>query len=266
MENKPVVEVRNVSKKFANDMKWNMIHGMRDIATISMGMKLNRDRLRKNEFWALRNVSLDLYKGDILGILGKNGSGKTTLMRLIGNIFPFDTGSITTRGRVAAIFALVTGMRPHFTGRENIYIKGGMFGMDRKMIDEKMESIIEFSELGKFIDTPLGNYSSGMKGRLGYSIAIAAQPDVMIVDEGIAVGDAAFKVKCMENLRDMSQHCGVIFITHSVGRIKMLANRVMILKDGEIVHSTDDVNEGTDYYLDNIAQIQDKKYVNYDPK
>lgn len=250
-----LLEVENVSKKFSKDMKWSMIHGMKDLGLLMLQQKLKRNELRTEEFWALNNVSLKLHRGEIMSLLGNNGSGKSTLMRMISGIYPVDMGKITVHGSVSSLFAVKTGMHPHFTGRENIYVKAGMFGMSKEKLEEKIDWIISFSELGNFIDSPYGSYSTGMQSRLGYSIAVASEPDILIIDEGLAVGDVSFRTKCYDNLAAISPNCGIIFITHNLKRIEALANYILILHLGNLVFQSDNIKEGIEYYLENCARV-----------
>ena len=261
MDDNLLIEVEHLSKKFCKDLRWSMMHGIADLMKIALHRPLNRDELRAEEFWALDDVNLNLYKGDLLCLLGNNGSGKTTLMRIISGIYPIDKGRITIHGKISSIFAIKSGMHPHFSGRENIFIKGGMFGLTRKEIKNKMDWIIEFSELENFIDSPLGTYSSGMRARLGYSIAVGTEPDILIIDEGLAVGDAAFRLKCFQNLKSISKDCGILFITHNIKRVKALANRIMVLDKGKFVYESTDVEEGMDYYIDNCAKLSTREFL-----
>ncbi len=256
IERECLVEVQNVSKKFSQDLKWSMFHGMTDLGRLLFHQKLKRNVLRKQEFWALKDVNLKLYRGEILSIVGNNGSGKTTLMRMLSGIYPVDEGRIEVRGTISSLFALKSGMHPHFTGRENIYVKAGMFGMSKEKLAEKMEWVIEFSELGKFIDSPYGSYSSGMQSRLGYSIAVASEPDILIIDEALAVGDVTFKAKCLANLKSISEKCGIIFVTHNMKRIEALANYIIVLDKGQIKFQTQIIKEGIDFYLQNCTKLQ----------
>jgi lipopolysaccharide transport system ATP-binding protein len=162
-----LVDVEGVSKKFCKNLQWNLFYGTRDVVKVALGISLRSQRLRRHEFWALDDVSLQLYKEEILCILGNNGSGKTTLMRLISGIYPIDRGRIIINGKLVSLFSINVRMQPVFTGRENIYLQGGMYGMSREEIDSKINDIIEFSELESFIDAPFGTYSSGMRARLG---------------------------------------------------------------------------------------------------
>jgi lipopolysaccharide transport system ATP-binding protein len=256
-----LVDAVGVGKKFSQDLKWSMIHGISDLSRLMLGKKLKRDELRKQEFWALKDVNLKLHRGEILSVLGNNGSGKTTLMRMISGIYPIDQGRIEVKGTVSSLFALKTGMHPHFTGRENIYVKAGMFGMTKETLEEKIEWIIEFSELDRFIDSPYGSYSSGMQSRLGYSIAAATEPDIFIIDEGLAVGDISFRTKCFDNLKSISEKCGIIFITHNIRRIESLANNIIVLDQGKNVFATEDIKTGIEYYIKNCTGLNPGNYI-----
>ncbi len=256
-----LVKASGVSKKFSKNMKWSMIHGMADLGKLILRQKLNNDQLRKHEFWAVKDINFELHKGDILSVLGNNGSGKTTLMRLISGIYPLNQGCIEVNGTISSIFAVKTGMHPHFTGRENIYVKAGMFGMSQAKLEEKMDWIISFSELEKFIDSPYGSYSSGMQSRLGYSIAVASEPDILIIDEGLAVGDVAFRSKCYDNLLSISSKCGIIFITHNLNRIESLANHILVMESGQLIFESDDIKKGVLYYLKNCTTLRSESFI-----
>jgi lipopolysaccharide transport system ATP-binding protein len=260
MSQECLLKVNDVSKKFSKDMKWSMIHGISDVARLITWQKLRRDVLRREEFWAVNGVSFALNRGEIKSVLGNNGSGKTTLMRMISGIYPIDKGRIEVKGKISSLFALKSGMHPYFTGRENIYVKAGMLGMSKSRLEEKMEWIIEFSELGKFIDSPYGSYSTGMQSRLGYSVAVASEPDILIIDEGLAVGDISFRTKCYENLKSISGKCGIIFITHNVKRIETLANSILVLNNGKLEFISDDIKKGIDYYIENCTSLNPGNY------
>ena len=256
MENREcLVNVQGVSKKFSKDLKWSMLHGMADLGRLMIQKKLNKDTLRTQEFWALNNISLMLHRGEVLSVLGNNGSGKSTLMRMISGIYPIDQGRIEVNGSVSSLFAIKTGMHPHFTGRENIYVKAGMFGMSKFKIEEKIDWIISFSGLQDFIDAPYGSYSSGMQSRLGYSIAVASEPDILIIDEGLSVGDVAFRKKCYDNLLSISPKCGIVFITHNLNQIGSIANHILVLDFGKLVFDSNNIKDGIDYYLENCTTL-----------
>ncbi|HRZ50305.1 MAG TPA: ABC transporter ATP-binding protein, partial [Bacteroidales bacterium] len=176
-----LITVDHISKKFCRSLKRSLWYGMQDIGNELMGRQRS-DELRKNEFWAVNDVSFQLKRGGCLGLIGHNGAGKSTLLKMLNGLIKPDRGSITMQGRVGALIELGTGFNPILTGRENIYNNGAVLGFSRKEIDAKFGAIVEFSEIGEFIDTPVQNYSSGMKVRLGFSVATEVDPEVLIID------------------------------------------------------------------------------------
>ena len=247
-----LIDVRGVCKKFCSDIKFNMLSGIKDTFFSWMSPR-SYMKLRKHEFWALRDINFTVRSGDIVGILGTNGSGKTTLMRLIANIYETNVGSIQMPEglTITPIFALKSGMSPVFTGMENIYIKGSMLGMTKQEIDDSMNDILEFSEIRDFINMPFGNYSSGMGARLAYAIAVATDPNVFIIDEALAVGDDHFKEKCFDHLRSFAAREGkcVLFVSNNIDKVRKIATRVIILDKGRLALDTHDIEKGFDYYL-----------------
>src|SRR3989338_5089706 len=183
------IKVENVSKKFCRSLKDSMLYGMTDIGKNLIGLGSNSSVLRKNEFWAVEGISFEIKRGESFGLIGPNGSGKTTLLKMLNGIFWPDKGKITTRGRVGALIAVGAGFHPLLTGRENIYINGAILGINKKEVDEKFDPIVEFADIGNFLDAPVKHYSSGMYVRLGFSIAVHCDPEVLLVDEILAVGD-----------------------------------------------------------------------------
>ncbi|MCB9288832.1 MAG: ABC transporter ATP-binding protein [Lewinellaceae bacterium] len=258
----PLLSARNLHNKFSRDIKYNLYYGIQDLLADAFGLKADNMRLRKKEFWTLSNINFDLFAGEILGIVGANGSGKTTLMRLLSNIYPLDAGAIYGRPgqKVTAVFALGVGMQSLFTGRENIYIKGSMYGMSRVGINAKMAFIEDFSELDGQIDRPFGNYSSGMRARLAYAIAIATQPDIFIIDEALAVGDSVFKAKCFDHLKDYVRqpHKAVLFVSNNIRKVLKLATRAMVMKSGHIIYESTDIKEALNHYILNCLDHLDE--------
>jgi ABC-type polysaccharide/polyol phosphate transport system ATPase subunit len=191
--------------------------------------------LRKDEFWAVQDVSFDLKRGDILGVVGKNGAGKSTLLRLVAGIFPPDHGCVVRRGRLSALIALGAGFHPHLTGRQNVYLNGTILGMTRSEINAKFEEILEFAEIGEFIDAPVATYSSGMHVRLGFAIAINVNPDVLLVDEVLSVGDYQFQRKCLDKLRSLlRQGISVILVSHSLFLMGGICRQGILFEHGRI--------------------------------
>jgi lipopolysaccharide transport system ATP-binding protein len=231
-----VLSVRNVSKKFCRNLRRSMAYGIKDLACNLAGLKQDTTAIRKHEFWALKDINLELRKSEFLGIIGANGSGKSTLLRLVHGIFPPDEGEIRMRGRVGALIALGAGFHPHFTGRENIYLNGSILGMNRAFINSRLKRIVEFAEIGDFLDAPVSTYSSGMRVRLGFSVAAHMNPDILLVDEVLSVGDASFRERCYNHMTDYKENGGtVIFISHNTLAVEQICDRVMWLDHGSLV-------------------------------
>lgn len=198
-------------------------------------IKKVRKELRYEDFYALNGISFSVFKGEVFGIIGRNGAGKSTLLKIIAGVLKPTTGEVFRNGSVAPLIELGAGFNNELTGRENIYLNGMLLGYSKKFISEKIEEIIEFSELGRFIHSPLKTYSSGMKARLGFSIATIVQPDILIVDEILAVGDAEFRQKSEQKILSMIESgTTVLFVSHSLDQISRLSNRVMWLEHGRV--------------------------------
>ena len=190
---------------------------------------------RKEDFWALKDVSFEVPRGQALGIIGHNGAGKSTILKLLSRITTPSTGEIMINGRLSALIEVGSGFHPELTGRENIYLNGSILGMMRREITEKLDSIVSFAELRQFIDTPVKRYSSGMYVRLGFSIAAHLNPDILLLDEVLAVGDAAFQQKCIERVKELqSKGTTIVFISHDLRAVQQLCDRVILLKRGQI--------------------------------
>ena len=198
--------------------------------------KIKGEKIRVNEFWALKNINFELEKGDRLGILGLNGAGKSTLLKIIAGVYKPTTGKVTRHGHIAPMIELGAGFDPNYTGRENIFLYGSVLGFSREFLESKYEEILEFSELGDFIDVPIKNYSSGMRARLGFSIATVVEPEILILDEVLSVGDAKFRKKCEKKMQGMFDHgVTVLFVSHSLEQVKRLCNKAILLEHGELV-------------------------------
>lgn len=252
---KKLLSIQGVSKKFATDIRHSMYYGISDILR---KRPQHYHQLRQQEFWALKDISFDLYEGEILGIVGANGSGKTSLMRLISGIYTLEQGQILGKPqqKITSIFALKSGMQPLFTGRENIYIKGALYGMSKAEIDQQLPFIEAFCELGDRLDRPFGNYSSGMAARLAYAIAVATQPNIFIIDEALAVGDSVFKAKCFEHLKSyvMEPQRGVLFVSNNIRKILKIATRVIVMDQGEIIRDSSEIKETLHFYIEHYLR------------
>ncbi len=196
---------------------------------------LPRGKQRYREFWALKDVALEVRKGETLGIIGRNGSGKSTLLQLICGTSTASTGSVTSHGRIAALLELGSGFNPEFSGRENVYLNGAVLGLKRAEIEARFDEITAFANIGEFIDQPTRTYSSGMLVRLAFAVSVCVEPDILIVDEALAVGDASFQFKCLERLERLTrQGTTLLFVSHDMSMVKRFCNRALYLRDGEI--------------------------------
>jgi homopolymeric O-antigen transport system ATP-binding protein len=231
MGGEPLIRLEGVSKKYCRTLKRSVWYGMQDIAREIAGLAVPADRLRADEFWALRDLSLEVRRGECLGIVGPNGSGKSTLLKLISGIFPPDTGTVKVRGRVGALIEVGAGFHPMLTGRENIYINGAVLGMRKSEIDRKLDEIVAFSGLEEFLDMPVKHYSSGMYVRLGFAVAAHVEPDILLIDEVLAVGDMAFTAKCLRHVSALKQRCAVLLVSHDMRNIARMSDNVLYLSN-----------------------------------
>jgi|WetSurMetagenome_2_1015567.scaffolds.fasta_scaffold07233_4 lipopolysaccharide transport system ATP-binding protein len=232
--NETVVTVENVSKKFCRDLKSSLWYGMKDLGSELIGMSHSNDgQLRKDEFWAVKDVSFKLKRGDFLGLIGRNGAGKTTLLRMLNGLIKPDKGQIEMRGRVGALIALGAGFNPILTGRENIYVNAAVLGLTKKEIAARFDEIVEFAGLGEFIDMPVQSYSSGMAVRLGFAVATALEPDVLLLDEVLAVGDEGFQKKCLDKMGELIKSgVAILFVSHNMHAISTYSSKVVVMIDG----------------------------------
>ena len=244
-----LVKVEGLSKKFCKDLKTSLWYGVKDLVSGITGSQANRP-LRDKEFWAVKDISFELRRGECLGLIGHNGAGKSTLLKILNGLINPDEGSVTMRGRVGALIELGAGFNPILTGRENIYNNGAVLGFTRKEIDAKVEEIIDFSEIREFIDMPVQNYSSGMKVRLGFSVAAQMEPDVLIIDEVLAVGDAGFRYKCLNAIGKLMKSAAVIFVTHSMPQIYRICSEIMLMNRGKSIVKSKNLGKGIDKYFE----------------
>ncbi|MCW1908055.1 MAG: ABC transporter ATP-binding protein [Candidatus Saccharibacteria bacterium] len=247
----PAIEVTGISKCYTINHKNKASYStlkddLANIVRAPLGKKIEST---EEKFWALKNVSFEVPKGEIFGVIGKNGSGKSTLLKILSRIVDPTEGSIKIRGRVASLLEVGTGFHPELTGRENIYFNGSMLGMSRQEITSKFQEIVDFSEIEKFIDTPVKFYSSGMYVRLAFAVAAHLDPEILILDEVLAVGDAAFQQKSMKKiLSTMTEGRTVLFVSHSMGAIRQLCTKGVLLKEGT-VEASGSIGAITDRYL-----------------
>jgi lipopolysaccharide transport system ATP-binding protein len=232
-----LVKVEGLSKKFCRSLKTSLKYGMYDLVSNLRG-KPSDDVLRPDEFWALQDINFELRRGECLGLIGHNGAGKSTLLKILNGLINPDHGKVTMRGRVGALIELGAGFNGVMTGRENIYNNGAVLGFTREEINAKVEEIIDFAEIREFIDMPVRNYSSGMKVRLGFAVAAQMEPDILIIDEVLAVGDLSFRMKCYHYLTNvLSKNVALIVVSHNMVDIMRLCDNVIVLNKGEIEFS-----------------------------
>ncbi|MFH1457234.1 MAG: ABC transporter ATP-binding protein [Patescibacteria group bacterium] len=248
---KPIIEVDNVSKKYIIQHKEPYVT-FRDAITgfVKKPYELiTKKKSSKEELWALKDVNFSVDQGEVIGIIGRNGAGKTTILKILSKITPPTQGKIILRGRVASLLEVGTGFHPELTGRENIYLNGAILGMSKKEIKKKFAEIVEFAEINKFLDTPVKRYSSGMYVRLAFAVAAHLEPEILLVDEVLAVGDVAFQKKCLGKMKDVSQSGRTIFfVSHNMLAIQSLCSKVIRIDRGKML-GMGDVDEQIKAYI-----------------
>jgi len=254
------IKVEHVSKRYCKSLRRSMLYGINDIARNMFGLSSHSDGLRPSEFWALDDVSFEVKRGETLGIIGPNGAGKTTLLKLLNGIFWPDKGKITIKGKVGALIEVGAGFHPLLTGRENIYINGAILGMNKKEIDKKFNSIVDFADIGDFLDVPVKHYSSGMYVRLGFAIAIHCELDILLVDEILAVGDINFQSKCFRFFTDniMKRGCSIIFVSHNRYAVQDICEQSLYLNNGRMLQFGNTLNV-IKRYLDDVSSMKNGK-------
>lgn len=233
----PILEIKNISKIFRISHENRPYLSFRDAIS---NLFTNANSQNKSEtFYALKNISLDVFPGESIGIIGKNGAGKSTLLKILSKITPPSSGNIISRGRIASLLEVGTGFHPELTGKENIFLNGSILGMKRQEIHRKLDEIIDFSGVENFLDTPLKHYSSGMQLRLAFAVAAFLEPEILIIDEVLAVGDAEFQKKCLGKMQDISKNQGrtLLFVSHNLSSITQLCTKGIVLSKGEVSFS-----------------------------
>src|SRR5450631_3844533 len=255
----PVIAVENLSKKYIiGHQKQERYTALRDVLT--NGAKRFTDKLRHpfaaperdpthEEFWALKDVSFDIQQGDRVGIIGRNGAGKSTLLKVLSRITEPTSGKVSIKGRVASLLEVGTGFHPELTGRENIFLNGAILGMSKAEIKKKFDEIVAFAEVEKFLDTPVKRYSSGMYVRLAFAVAAHLEPEILIVDEVLAVGDAHFQKKCLGKMQEVKGGGRtVLFVSHNMGAVRSLCSRAIVIENGK-VFATAPAAQAVEMYL-----------------
>lgn len=231
-----LIKVEGVSKKFCRSLKKSLWYGLQDLGREMTGQRHGGNgELRPDEFWAVKDVSFELKRGECLGLIGRNGAGKTTLLRMLNGLIKPDTGRIEMRGRVGALIALGAGFNPILTGRENIKVNASVLGLAKREINARLNEVIDFADIGDFIDMPVQSYSSGMQVRLGFASSALLDPDILLLDEVLAVGDAAFKYKCYRRMDRLLASSAVIFVAHDMPQVARVCDRTLLLRRGEVI-------------------------------
>jgi lipopolysaccharide transport system ATP-binding protein len=231
-----IITAQNVSKRYTigETHAGFGVSTLRDIIASKIKNTVKRNSSTKRDMWALKDISFDIQQGDVVGIVGRNGAGKSTLLKVLSRITSPTEGEIKLNGRVASLLEVGTGFNPELTGRENIYLNSSILGMTKKEVDRKFDEIVTFAEVERFIDTPVKRYSSGMYMRLAFAVAAHIEPEILIVDEVLAVGDAEFQQKCLGKMGDVSKSGRtILFVSHNMGAVEQLCNRVILLRNGQ---------------------------------
>jgi lipopolysaccharide transport system ATP-binding protein len=263
-----ILSAQNISKQYrlglvgtgtlSHDLNrwWHNLRGKPD-PYLKVGAENDRSKkATENYVWALKDINFEVKQGEVLGIIGKNGAGKSTLLKLLSRVTLPTTGEIKTKGRIASLLEVGTGFHPELTGKENIYLNGAILGMTKAEIKSKEEEIIAFSGCEMYIDTPVKRYSSGMRVRLAFAVAAHLEPDILVIDEVLAVGDAEFQKKALGKMKDISGTDGrtVLFVSHNMAAVKSLCTRGIVLEHGKSVYSSSS-NDAVNYYLNNTNEI-----------
>ena len=272
MSKNVVIKAENISKQYrlgmvgtgtlSHDLKrwWALARGKED-PYLKIGSENDRTKKASSDYaWALQDINFEVKQGDTLGIIGRNGAGKSTLLKLLSRVTSPTTGTIKTRGRIASLLEVGTGFHPELSGRENIYLNGAILGMSKKEIASKFDEILDFSGVEMYVDTPVKRYSSGMYVRLAFAVAAFLEPEILIVDEVLAVGDAEFQKKCLGRMKDVSVNDGrtVLFVSHNMTAIQSLCSKSLMLENGK-VSMVGDTYSVIEHYLKNYAQVTSKQ-------
>lgn len=244
--NKPIIEIRGLGKKYEINRAKGKYIALRDVITnvarypflfLKSKFKQATGLEKKEEFWALKNIDLKIERGDVVGIIGSNGAGKSTLLKILSQITPPTEGEVVLRGRVGSLLEVGTGFHPELSGRENIFLNGAILGMKKREIEKKFDQIVDFAGIEKFLDTPVKHYSSGMYVRLAFSVAAHMEPDILIVDEVLAVGDAEFQKKCLGKMDEITKQEDrtILFVSHNLEAVRQLCSKTIVLQKGSMV-------------------------------
>lgn len=265
-----IIEVENLSKQYrlgqistgtiSHDLNrvWHRLRGKPDPYLKVTQANDRTDKANEDYVWALQDINFEVKRGEVLGIIGRNGAGKSTLLKILSRVTAPTTGEIRVDGRIASLLEVGTGFHPELTGRENIFLNGSILGMTKAEIKSKLDEIVDFSGCARYLDTPVKRYSSGMMVRLGFAVAAHLEPEILIVDEVLAVGDAEFQQKCLGKMQDVaSSGRTVLFVSHNMGAVRSLCSRAYVLSEGRTSWSGD-TEDGIQHYLKSCVQVQNQ--------
>lgn len=253
----------NVGKKYSRSLRTSISYGMRDVVAEAVGRRRS-DTLRPDEFWALRDVGFELRRGECLAVLGGNGAGKSTLLKVLSGILSPDVGSVSRKGRLEKMIELSAGLSPSLTGRQNILLRTRLLGLSKQQAIACLDEVVDFAELGEFIDSPVKYYSSGMKARLGFAATVVMAPDILIIDEVLAVGDLGFRMKCYERVDEMRRGSAVVLVSHGMNHVARMATSALVLHKGRVDYYGA-VQQGIARYQDHVGRSAAAKTLAFNP-
>jgi len=256
MSSDTLVVVENVDKKFCRGLRRSLWYGVKDMGAELIGRNNDREHLRRDEFWAVKDVSFELERGETLGLIGHNGAGKTTMLRMLNGLIKPDAGRLEIRGRMQALIALGAGFNPILTGRENVYINAAVLGIPKAEVDRRYDEIVSFAGVEEFMDMPVQSYSSGMRVRLGFSVAAYMNPDILLVDEVLSVGDLTFRAKSRQRIQElMGNGVAIILVSHNLHTISYICSRTIVFEKGHIIYNGN-TEQAIDVYRTSLIKHQ----------
>lgn len=261
-----LLKVENVWKKYSRDLKTSIKYAAKDLLSSSKKDSIQEDKLRKTEFWALSDVSFSLRRGEVLAVLGHNGAGKSTLLKCIAGKLRYDHGNISRKGELGHLLEMSAGFSPTMTGRDNIVVRGQLLGKTGKELQNYVAAVADFAEIGEFFDSPVQFYSSGMKSRLGFAASSTIAPDILILDEVLAVGDLGFRMKCYSRIDELRKKSAVILVSHSMNHVSRMADSSILLEKGKVVYQGN-TQKGIELYQDAVSEnIKSKPSISFMPE
>lgn len=252
-----LLEVQGLWKKYSRSLNASVRYAAKDLLSNATGMTDRNRDLRDSEFWALRDVDFSLRRGEVIGVLGHNGAGKSTLLKCIAGKLQADKGKIVRHGELGHLLEMSAGFAPSMTGRDNVSVRGRLMGKRGKELARYIDQVKEFAEIDEFFDSPVQFYSSGMKSRLGFAASSVIEPDILIIDEVLAVGDLAFRMRCYERINELARNAAVIFVSHSIGQVARLCSRGLYLEKGRVLFDGG-VQQAIELYQDKLGHNNEK--------